>query len=395
MRDIPTFDKLPISGSKVLMRVDFNVPLDKKGEVSDATRIDASLPTIQQILNQGASLILMSHLGRPEGKKDPKYSLKPVAKVLEKSLGKKVQMAPDCIGEEVEALVKKLQPGEILLLENLRFYPGEEEPDKDPDFAKKLAKLGDFYINDAFGTAHRAHSSTCTVAQYFPEKRGVGLLMQKEIEFLNKSFNAPSHPFVAIIGGAKVSTKIGVLKALIQKIDCLLIGGAMAYTFLKAQGVSIGDSSFEEKSLESAENLLKECQKRNIPLLLPVDHVIRKSGEIKTVSNEEGIPAGWQGVDIGNETLAAFTKQIQGAKLIFWNGPLGIFEEPPFNKGTEALAKAIGQSLAVSIVGGGDSVAAIQQLGLAEKITHLSTGGGATLEYIENGSLPGIKILSC
>lgn len=390
---IPTFEELPIRGRKVLMRVDFNVPLDKKGEVSDDSRIRACLPTIRKILNQGASLILMSHLGRPEGKKDPRYTLVPVAKALEKLLGKPVKMAPDCIGEEVESLAKQLGQEQVLLLENLRFHQAEEEPEKDPNFAKQLAKLGDFYVNDAFGTAHRAHSSTYTIASYFPGRKGMGDLMQIELQLLQKIFNEPLHPFIALIGGAKVSTKLGVLKALTNKIDRLLIGGAMAYTFLKMGGIEVGDSPVEEKQIEEAKELLETCQRQNIAVSLPIDHVIRKGTEVKTLSNQEGIPEGWQGVDIGPETIALFSKQLEGAHLIFWNGPMGIFEEPPFNRGTEALAKALAASPAITIVGGGDSVAAIQQLGLGEKVTHLSTGGGATLEYIENGTLPGIEAL--
>lgn len=390
---IPTFEELPIRGRKVLMRVDFNVPLDKKGEVSDDSRIRACLPTIRKILNQGASLILMSHLGRPEGKKDPRYTLVPVAKALEKLLGKPVKMAPDCIGEEVESLAKQLGQEQVLLLENLRFHQAEEEPEKDPNFAKQLAKLGDFYVNDAFGTAHRAHSSTYTIASYFPGRKGMGDLMQIELQLLQKIFNEPLHPFIALIGGAKVSTKLGVLKALTNKIDRLLIGGAMAYTFLKMGGIEVGDSPVEEKQIEEAKELLETCQRQNIAVSLPIDHVIRKGTEVKTLSNQKGIPEGWQGVDIGPETIALFSKQLEGAHLIFWNGPMGIFEEPPFNRGTEALAKALAASPAITIVGGGDSVAAIQQLGLGEKVTHLSTGGGATLEYIENGTLPGIEAL--
>lgn len=390
---IPTFEELPIRGRKVLMRVDFNVPLNKKGEVSDDSRIRACLPTIRKILNQGASLILMSHLGRPEGKKDPRYTLGPVAKALEKLLGKPVKMAPDCIGEEVESLAKQLGQEQVLLLENLRFHQAEEEPEKDPNFARQLAKLGDFYVNDAFGTAHRAHSSTYTIASYFPGRKGMGDLMQIELQFLQKIFNEPLHPFIALIGGAKVSTKLGVLKALTNKIDRLLIGGAMAYTFLKMDGIEVGDSPVEEKQIEEAKELLETCQRQNIAVSLPIDHVIRKGTEVKTLSNQEGIPEGWQGVDIGPETIALFSKQLEGAHLIFWNGPMGIFEEPPFNRGTEALAKALAASAAITIVGGGDSVAAIQQLGLGEKVTHLSTGGGATLEYIENGTLPGIEAL--
>lgn len=389
MVNCPTFEDLPIQGKKVLLRVDLNVPIDKNGQITDDTRIQASLPTIKAILERGGKLILMSHLGRPEGKKDPKYSLKPVGQALEKLLKIPVQMAPDVVGKEVEELVHSLKPGEVLLLENLRFYPGEEAPATDPSFAKQLAKLGDVYINDAFGTAHRAHASTYEVPSLFAGKRGIGLLMKRELEFLGKVFHNPPHPFVALIGGAKISTKIGLLQALAQKVDTLLIGGAMAYTFLKAQGVEIGDSLCDEHDIDQVRKLLDLKEK----LILPIDHVVRKGNEIKVVSNQEGIPQGWQGVDIGPKTAALFEKHLEKGHLIFWNGPVGVFEESPFNKGTEALARAVTNSQAITVVGGGDSIAALQKLGLANQITHLSTGGGASLEFLESGTLPGVEAL--
>lgn len=386
----PTFEELPVQGRKVLLRVDFNVPLDKNGQITDATRILESLPTIQALLEKRAALILMSHLGRPDGKKDPQYSLKPVAKALEQLLKKPVKMAPDCIGADVKRLVEQLKPGEIILLENLRFHPAEENPKENPHFAKEIAQLGDFYINDAFGTAHRAHSSTYELPRFFKAKRGIGKLMEKELQFLQKILKNPQHPFVALIGGAKISTKIGVLEALGHHVDTLLIGGAMAYTFLKVEGMATGDSLIEEKYLPEAKRLLD----KGTNWILPVDHVIRKGKEVKVVTNQEGIPSGWQGVDIGPKTIALFTSHLQKAQLIFWNGPVGVFEEPPFNHGTEELAKAVTATKATTIIGGGDSVAALQQLKLADRVTHLSTGGGATLEFIEKGTLPGVDILN-
>lgn len=389
MSGVPTFEQLPIKGRKVLLRVDFNVPLTKDGQVADDTRIRASLPTIRALLDRGAAVILMSHLGRPEGKKEPKYSLHPTAIVLEELLRKPIKMAPDTIGKEVEALAKDLKPGEVLLLENLRFYPGEEDPKNHPEFVQQLAALADFYINDAFGTAHRAHASTVEVARHFPGKRGIGHLMEIELDFLQRIFQTPSHPFVALVGGSKISTKLGVLRTLGKEADTLLVGGAMAYTLLKARGIEIGDSLWEEKQLKGAQELLQLGEK----VVLPIDHVIRKGSEKKIVTNQEGIPTGWQGVDIGPETVALFNSYLKKAQLIFWNGPVGVFEEPPFNEGTKSMAKTITHTHAVTVVGGGDSIAALQQMGLANKVSHLSTGGGATLEFIENGTLPGVEVL--
>ncbi len=382
---------LPLKDKKILIRVDFNVPFDKQGAISDDTRIREALPTIQYILDKGGSVILMSHLGRPEGKKDPKFTLKPCAMRLGELLGKEVKMAPDCIGEEVEKIVASLRPREVLLLENLRFYPAEEKPEKDPEFAKKLAKLGDYYINDAFGTAHRAHSSTATIAQYFKGRSGAGFLLQKEINFLGEAFAQPKHPFYAVIGGAKVSTKLGVLKSLLSKVDALFIGGGMAFTFLKAQGISIGNSLCEDNLVEEARQFLADAKK---PIYLPKDVVIANEAQQKVIETSKGIPEGWQGMDIGPETSKLWKEQLSQAKMVFWNGPLGVFEIPNFAKGTREMAETLANLDAVTIAGGGDSVAAINQMGLSKKFSHISTGGGACLEYIEFGHLPGIDALN-
>jgi phosphoglycerate kinase len=390
--------ELDLKGKKVLMRVDFNVPL-KEGKITDDTRIAAALPSISYILKQGGSLILMSHLGRPDGQKYEKYSLAPCAKRLSEMLQREVIMAPDCIGPEVQALVKRLQPGQLVLLENLRFYPGEEKPEKDPSFAKQLAELGDLYVNDAFGTAHRVHASTVTIAQYFPGKAAAGFLMEKEIEALGPALLKPERPFYAIIGGAKISSKLGVLKSLVAKVDGLFIGGGMAYTFMKAQGLPIGNSIHEDDYLQAAKELIELCAQKKIKLFLPIDIVVadRYSNEAKTqlVMLEKGIPEGFEGVDIGPKTIAAFSQELKDGKTVFWNGPLGVFEFPNFAKGTVAIAQVLANlSGAKTIIGGGDSVAAINQAGLEEKMTHISTGGGASMEYIEFGTLPGIDALT-
>lgn len=386
-------EDLSFAGKKTLMRVDFNVPLDNDLNVLDATRIEASLPSIRYILDQGGSLILMSHLGRPKNAPRSELSLAPVAKVLSAMLEKPVTLTPNCIGSKVEAFVDKLQPGEILLLENLRFHRAEEYPDEDPQFAKELASFGDQYVNDAFGTAHRKHSSTYTIAQYFPGKAAAGYLMMREIQYLGNLLTQPVRPFVGIIGGAKVSSKIGVIQALLKKVDKLLIGGGMAYTFFKAQGISIGDSLCEDEFLSQAKELLKSEK-----ILLPIDIVgaqeCSKEVPTKTFSIPEGIAEGWQGLDIGPKTLDLFKKQLSGAKTVLWNGPLGVYEIEPFDRGTTALAKAIVQLKVTSVVGGGDLVSALNQAEVLDKITHVSTGGGATLEYIEYGTLPGIEALS-
>ena len=309
-----------------------------------------------------------------------------------------VMFATDCVGKDVEKMVQDLKGGQVLLLENLRFYPAEEDPSLDPNFAKELAKFGDFYINDAFGTAHRKHSSTAVIAQYFPSKAAMGLLMQKEIAHLEPLLKNPEHPFFVLIGGSKVSSKVGVLKSLMKKIDALYVGGGMAFTFLKAQGISIGDSICEETALTEAQNLLKDCEAKKIPLYLPMDVVIadgfRNDATFKTIPVFEGIPKGWMGMDIGPQTIEAWSADFKKAATIFWNGPVGVFEMPHFARGTQEMAKAIAGLQATTVVGGGDSVAALNQLGLGSKFTHVSTGGGASLEYLEIGKLPGIEALS-
>lgn len=389
---------LPIYGKKVLLRVDFNVPIDGEGNIKDDTRIKAALPTIQYILDQGASVIIMSHLGRPKGEIKMEFSLAPCATRLEELLKKPINMAPDCIGKKVEKMTEKLQPGEILLLENLRFHAAEEKPEQDSSFAKQLADLGDFYVNDAFGTAHRAHSSTAIIAQYFKGQCAPGLLMEREIEFLQDHFTNPQRPFYAIVGGAKVSTKLGVLKALLEKVDALFIGGGMAFTFFKAKGLPIGDSLLEEPLLKDATEFLRLADQKKIPVYLPKDLVIAKEfkndSPKKVILATQGIPDGWQGMDIGPITRTEWVNTLRNAKMIFWNGPLGVFEFSHFAEGTHAIAAALAQHLAITIAGGGDSVAAINQLDLAKEFNHISTGGGATLEFIEQGHLPGINALN-
>lgn len=389
---------LDVKGKKVLMRVDFNVPLDKSGRITDDTRIQASLPSIEYVLDHGGSLILMSHLGRPKGQKNSELSLAPCAKCLSDLLNKPVQMATDCIGPETEDMVRNLLPGQILLLENLRFHSGEESPDKDPSFAKRLAHLGEVYVNDAFGTAHRAHASTFAVPQLFPKQAAAGFLMEKEIDFLSHLILHPQKPFCAIIGGAKISSKIGVLKTLLKKVDFLLIGGAMAYTFMKARGLSVGDSLYEPDLLDEAKNILESSHQDGRKLLLPVDHVIveksDESNSIRIVDDIQGIPAGFKGVDIGPKTIESFFDILKKASTIFWNGPMGIFENPKFATGTIAIAEILANSPATTVVGGGDSISAISKAGVSEQITHISTGGGASLELIEYGTLPGIEVLT-
>lgn len=389
---------LNLKNQRVLVRVDFNVPLNADGSISDDTRIRAALPTIQYILSQGAKVILMSHLGRPDGKRDMRYSLAPCAERLSILLKQPVLLATDCIGPQVEEQVHALKTGHVLMLENLRFHAAEEAPSSEPNFAKQLAKLADVYVNDAFGTAHRSHSSTATITQYFPGKAAAGFLMAQEIEFLHAHFTQPQHPFYAIIGGAKVSTKMGILRSLLAKVDALFIGGGMAYTFLKAQGCAIGLSICENHLLESAKQFLEEAKNRKISIYLPQDLVIAdqfsEQAATQTVSCQKGIPAGWQGMDIGPQTASKWVELLQKARMVFWNGPLGVFEMTPFAKGTQEIAQALAQNTGITIIGGGDTVAAINQMGLTTRFTHISTGGGASLEYIEYGHLPGIDALS-
>ena len=390
--------QLDIKNKKVLLRVDFNVPINEEGTITDDTRIKEALDSIQYILDHKGSVILMSHLGRPKGKFNPKLSLEPCAKALAFLLKRPVLMAKDSIGPSAQNLVAHLQPNQILLLENLRFDPAEENPSSNPEFAKKLASFGDLYVNDAFGTAHREHSSTTTITKYFPGKSAMGFLMQKEIGSLNSLIQNPQRPFYAIIGGAKISSKLGVLKSLLKRIDGLFIGGGMAYTLLKAQGCQIGNSIYEEDQLDEALQLIKSCKDQKLPLCLPVDLLIAdnfsKDANRKYIQVNQGIPNGWEGMDIGIETIAIWEKALEKAATIFWNGPLGVFEFPAFAKGTEAIARCIASSKALSVVGGGDSVAAINQLNLTSFFSHISTGGGASLEYLEFGHLPGIDGLS-
>ncbi len=379
---------LDLKGKRVFIRVDFNVPLAPGGqEITSDKRIKASLPTIQYALEHGAGLILASHLGRPKGKPNPEMSLKPVAARLEKLLGRTVKMAPDCIGPEVEAM--KPAPGEVLLLENLRYHAEEEK--NDPGFSKKLAALCDLYVNDAFGSAHRAHASTVGMIAFVP-KAAAGLLMEQELKYLGMVTTNPARPAVAILGGAKVSDKIEVISNLAKTVDKLLIGGAMAYTFLKSQGQPTGKSLVEDDKLDLARDLLA---KLGAKLMLPVDHVV--VAELKEGAPYEvvdTVPDGKMGVDIGPKTIDAFSKVISGAKTIIWNGPMGVFEKPPFDKGTVAVAKAVAESGAVSVVGGGDSEKAVKSAGVTDKISHVSTGGGASLEFLAGIELPGVAALT-
>ena len=390
--DKKTVRDLDVAGKKVLVRVDFNVPLNDKGEITDDTRITASLPTIQYLLEQKAAVILMAHLGRPKGQVKPELSLAPVAKHLGKLLGKKILFAPDCVGEAAQAAASKLKPGHILLLENLRFHKEEEK--NDMEFAEKLASLADLYVNDGFGVSHRAHASVEGVTYFLPA--AAGFLLEKEIQYVGQAVTNPLHPFVAIIGGAKVSDKIGVISNLLDKVDTLLIGGGMANTFLAAQGYKMGKSLVEEDKLDLAEELLTKAKKNKVNMLLPTDLVMAAAfaPDAEHVTEKvKNLNQAYMALDIGAETSKAYTEALADAKMIVWNGPMGVFEMDAFCKGTEAVAKAVAKSRATSIVGGGDSVAAIEKLGLAKRITHISTGGGASLEYLEGKVLPGVAAL--
>lgn len=385
-------DQVELKGKRVFIRVDFNVPLNEKNEITDDTRIVLSLPTIRFVIEAGGKAILASHLGRPKGKREPKYSLAPVAERLSRLLGKRVVLASDCIGEEVKREIEGLKEEEVLLLENLRFHPEEEKNGE--VFSKALASLCEVYVNDAFGAAHRAHASTEGMTRYV-RTVAAGFLMMNEVESLEKALVNPQKPYVAILGGAKVSDKIGVIQNLLDKVSTLLIGGGMAYTFLKAKGFNVGKSLVEEDQVEFSHDLLERA-KGKIKFILPSDHLAAERMDIEAerenVSNEK-IRGDWICLDIGPETIKIFSEEIRSAKTIFWNGPMGVFEMEPFSKGTFAIARAVADSSAFSIVGGGDSVAAVNQAGVAGRIGHISTGGGASLEFLEGKKLPGIEAL--
>lgn len=388
-----TIEDIDVSGKKVLVRCDFNVPLDADKNITDENRIVGALPTIKYLIDKGAKVILCSHLGRPKGEFNEKYSLKPVAKRLSEVLGQEVKMADDVIGESAKKLASSLKDGEVMLLENVRFHKEEEKNDK--AFAKELASMAEIYVNDAFGTAHRAHASTEGVANYLPAV--CGYLIKKEIEIMGKALADPARPFVTILGGAKVSDKIGVINNLIDKVDALVIGGGMAYTFIKAKGGDIGQSICEDDKLGLAKELMKKADEKGVKILLPIDNVAAKefSNDAESMVVDAGkIPAGYQGLDIGPETIQYFKETLEKAKTIIWNGPMGVFEMPNFANGTKAVAEIVANADAVTIIGGGDSAAAVEQLGFADKMTHISTGGGASLEFLEGIVLPGIAALN-
>ena len=387
-----TVKDVDLKGKKVFVRCDFNVPMDENQNITDNTRIKAALPTIKYLLEQNCKIILASHLGRPKGEVKPEFSLKPVAKELSKLLGKEVIMANDVIGEDATTKAANLKNGEIMLLENVRFH--REETDNDPEFAKKLASMAEIFVNDAFGTAHRAHASTTGIADYIP---GVaGFLIEKELKFLGNAINNPERPFVALLGGAKVSDKIGVIDSLLDKVDTLMIGGGMAYTFFKAQGYNVGNSLCEVEKTGLALEAMEKAKAKGVKLLLPIDTKVGKEfkpdTESKTVAWTE-IPDGWEGFDIGEKTIEMFKNELQSAKTVIWNGPLGLFEFDQFAIGTNEIAKTLADLDATTIIGGGDSAAAVTKAGLADKMTHISTGGGASLEFLEGKKLPGIECL--
>lgn len=391
-----TIEDIDVSGKKVIVRVDFNVPLDENGNITDDKRIVGALPTIKYLIAHKAKTILVSHLGRPKNGPEEKFSMKPTAKRLSELLGQEVIMASDVIGEDAKTKAAALKEGQVLMLENVRFH--KEETSKDPEvaraFAKELASMAEIYVNDAFGTAHRAHASTAVIAEFLPAV--CGYLIKKEIEFMGGALSNPERPFVAILGGSKVSDKIKVIDNLIDKVDTLIIGGGMAYTFFKAKGYNIGTSIVEEDRVELAKELMAKADAKGVKLLLPVDNMVAKEfkndSERKVVASDS-IEDGWMGLDIGTETIRIFSDTIKNAKTVIWNGPMGVFEMPNFAVGTKEVAKALAESGALTIVGGGDSAAAVEQMGYAEKISHVSTGGGASLEFLEGKTLPGIDAL--
>ncbi len=387
-----TVRDIDVRGKKVLVRCDFNVPQDENGNITDNRRIVSALDTIKYLLDNNAKIILCSHLGRPKGEFKKEFSLAPIAAELSKLLGKEVKLAKDVIGESAQELVNNMKDGDIVLLENVRFH--REETDNDPEFAKKLASFADVYVNDAFGTAHRAHASTAGVAAYLPAVSG--FLIEKELDFMGEKLNNPERPFMAILGGRKVSDKIGVIESLIEKVDTLMIGGAMAYTFFKAMGYNVGNSICELDKLDLAKELMEKAKQKGVKFMLPVDTRIGKEfkpdTESKVVKYNE-IPDGWEGFDIGDETIKLYVEELSKAKTVVWNGPVGLFEFDQFAVGTNSLAKALANLDAVTIIGGGDSAAAIEKLGISDKFSHISTGGGASLEFLEGKKLPGIECL--
>ena len=387
-----TVRDIDLKGKKVFVRCDFNVPMDENQNITDNRRIVAALPTIKYLIEQNCRIILASHLGRPKGKVKPEFSLAPVAKELSKLLGQEVLMAKDVIGESAKSLAANLQEGQVMLLENVRFH--REETDNAPEFAKQLASMAEVFVNDAFGTAHRAHASTEGISHYLPSVSG--FLIEKELRFLGDALNNPERPFVAILGGAKVSDKIGVIDSLLEKVDTLMIGGGMAYTFFKAQGYEVGNSLCEPDKCELALSLMKKAEEKGVKFLLPVDTKVGKEfkpdTESKTVAWTE-IPEGWEGFDIGEKTIEMFENELKTAKTVVWNGPLGLFEFDQFAIGTNAIAHALAELDATTIIGGGDSAAAVEKAGLADRMTHISTGGGASLEFLEGKKLPGIECL--
>jgi len=388
-----TIEDLPIKGKRLFIRVDFNVPIDTNMGITDDRRIRSALPTINYAIDEGAKVILTSHLGRPKGKVDPRYSLAPVAKRLQRLLNKEVFFAPDCVGPQVESIVAKMKEGDVLLLENLRFHAEEEKNDE--TFAKSLSRLADFFVNDAFGAAHRAHASTVGITKFLPS--AAGFLMKKEIEYLKGVVENPVRPFVAILGGSKVSGKIGVLQHLAEKVDKVIVGGGMAYTFIKAMDYEVGDSLLEAEMLGSAKETIEQLRKNKVKFYLPVDSVVAQTiepgAETKIVTTQE-IPKGWKALDIGPASVKLFSEAIQDAKTIIWNGPMGVFEIDAFSRGTYAIAHAVADAYALTIVGGGDTDYAVHKAGVSDTITFISTGGGASLQLLEGKDLPGISALS-